>query len=102
MFVYTIKTFDYKCTFTIVPLIKENSKNKNRDNIFTFLSTNSFHLYDIPEIINSDINRHIRLLIFMGITDICIHTTTYENKEGWAYNLHLLFNGYYYTEYLLK
>lgn len=95
----TIKTFDYKCTFTLIPLIKQNSEK----NLFTYLTTNSFHLYDIPSFtINCDVERHIRLLVWLGIEDICIHTPYYENIEGWAYSLHLLFSGQYALTYNKK
>ena len=83
---YKIKTRD--CNFTLVPLKYIHQNNY----------TSIGQVYDV----NRHTERLIRLLIFQGIKDITIHTDTYENKEGWAYTLHLLFNGLYATEFTPK
>lgn len=48
------------------------------------------HVFDTVNEI--DCMRIIRLLIFCGYKEICIHTKTHENWEGWAYALHKLYN----------
>jgi hypothetical protein len=80
---YTINT--EFCRFHIVPL-KYVYKNGY---------TSIHHIYDVTR----HTERLIRLLIWNDVKEITVHTDTYENKEGWAYSLILLFNGVYAVEF---
>ncbi len=78
-----IKTL-FGCDFYLAPLES-----------FSCLSRETVHVYDIYKGTNQELLRRIRILKFLNYTDFIIHTNNFENIQGWAYELHLLYDGPY-------